>query len=79
VDFPPNSPEQQYLSQAIDKEINTLAQGPAAAEASAEKLRLQAAMDSQEQAATDYVKNASPQTPPPSPKGFLSKIFKGDR
>jgi hypothetical protein len=78
--FPPDSAEARYLSQAINNEIQALAQGPATAEVSAEKIRLQAAMDSQEQAAADYVKNASPSTPPPSPKGFFRKLFsKGDR
>jgi hypothetical protein len=78
--FPADSPESKYLAEITNREIQTLAQGPAAAEASAEKPRLQAVMDSQEQAAADYVKTASPQTPPPSPKGFFKTIFsKGER
>jgi len=62
--FPPGSPEEVFLSREINNEIQTLAQGPTAAEVSAEKLALQAAMDSQEAAAADYVKNAGPQTRP---------------
>jgi len=68
--FPPNSPEQLYLSQAIQKEIQTLAtSAPAAAEMCAEsEADYIARIARQEQATADYVKNLSLQTTPLSPK-----------
>ncbi len=78
--FPSDSAEARYISQQINNEIQTLAQGPSVGEAHAEKLRLEAVMAAQEKAAEEYVANAGPSTPPPSPKGFFRKIFsKGER
>ncbi len=68
--FPPDSAEARYLSQAIQKEVQTLAtSAPAAAEMCVEsEAAYIARMKRQEQAAADYVKNLSLQTPPLSPK-----------